>query len=204
MIERPYDLVILEDWEKKQAINERRFQEHVAKVRVLPEPDLLKYGRKHKRLIEMFCKGYTQRKIADAYGVTPQRIQQIEWKLGLVRPRIKGEPVKRICDVCGNEFLIPFSQRKNNRSRQCSPECRHKTTVDYYWETHPDEWRKVNNERTKRYYHSKLKGNPEFKALTKIRNDRFVAQKKAESERKKAEALEKHKDLIEGIRQMFK
>ncbi len=140
----------------------------------------------------LYSIGYTPRKIADENHITRQRVFQIlqahpEWvkikKHKISKPKIP-------CEECGT--LI---ENINGKRRFCNRKCLWKWHYKNRITISDSERKRKQNERHKSYYHRVLKHNPEFKAKIKKYNDRAVARRIAEKQKR----LEKARSLLSAV-----
>lgn len=110
-----------------------------------------KTSNRIEEIVRLKNSGLTQQKIAEKYGISRQRVQQIESSLGLDR---KKEKIlfKHSCSECDK----PFESRNSNRkycSKACSSSGRKIEKTEEYLESIREKKRIRANE----YYHRVIK-----------------------------------------------
>lgn len=127
-------------------------------------------------IIKWHSKNLTQTEIADKLGVTRQRVQQLEKRLGLKRDRIKGQnKTELVCSCCKKKFLSAKSNRKF-----CSRECFYKSRKVVL--TPKEEAKRIeekllkNRTKSSWYYHNVFKKKKDWQRIVKERNIKYGPQ----------------------------
>lgn len=113
--------------------------------------------------------GKTLQAIANKLGVTRQRIEQIEYSLGLPKRGHKKAP--RISVKCANpkcDRMMSFTingAKKKYCTKKCRQSCKIHRTIA--------EKRAIWNKRTKDYYHNVLKKRPDFHEIVRRNNEKY-------------------------------
>lgn len=123
------------------------------------------------KIIEWRGSKITQQEIAKNLGITRQRVQQLERKLGLGARRIPGIPTLHafVCKNCGKESNAIVKDRQycnrvcffQSRKELLTPEQRIQKDI---------EKREKNRVRANYYYHNVLKKRDDWKEIIKKRN----------------------------------
>lgn len=132
--------------------------------------------KRDSQLVKWHSKGLTQTDIAEKIGVTRQRVQQLEKRLGLTREHTKGiTKFSLTCETCRNEFL----SSKNNRKfccRDCFYASRKITLTPKEEEARLLAKRKRNQEKASHYYHNVFKKRKDWRKIVKERNLKYGPQ----------------------------
>jgi transcriptional regulator with XRE-family HTH domain len=113
----------------------------------------------------------TQQETADKLGITRQRVQQIERKIGLGPRRIPGVPTlhSAICESCFTKF-----ETKTKNRKFCSRECFFKSKLSLLPPELREEKKQLKKEKNRirafNYYHDVFKAKPEWREIVKKRN----------------------------------
>jgi hypothetical protein len=137
--------------------------------------------RKVEQVFYLYFQGKTMDQIAKTYQITRERIRQLlichpQWSQIEHRNGVLSHRRPYIyCGQCGKSV-----QKLSHKQKFCNRECRKNWHRDHKVILSPAEIRKLNNERTKNYYHRVLKHKPEFKEKVKIWNRRKLIKEKAQ------------------------
>lgn len=135
---------------------------------------MLKTNGKRDRSVVRWHETLTQTQIAERLGVTRQRVQQIEKRLGLEPRRSPGNkktyPFK--CDHCKKRSESRLADRIFC-SRECFFASRKIVLTPDQEEKRLEARRKRNRLRSRNYYHNVFKNRPDWKTVVRNRNKKY-------------------------------
>ncbi len=122
-------------------------------------------------VLNSWKKHVPQVEVAKVLGVTRQRVQQIERRLGLGsrREQIEIKRYESTCGVCKKQVFAKAKQRKFC-SRACYYVSKQRLLTDKEREEKLQQKRLRDRNRSKKYYHEVFKKKPNWRALVKDRN----------------------------------
>lgn len=136
---------------------------------------MTKLTLRDKRVIAGYNNDVTQSEVAESLGVTRQRVQQIERRLGLKPRRVPG--VHKTYNYKCAECKKPCESRLKGR-KFCSRECFFKSREVVRSATEQakvDRLRKERNRvRSREYYHKVFKKRPDWRTVVKDRNKKYA------------------------------
>ena len=135
-----------------------------------------KIQQRNNKIVKLHEKGKTQQYIATTLGLTRQRIQQIETKLGLVRSKDSRFKLYTLtCHYSGVQFQ---SRNKNQKfaTREDFYLSRRKYKTTEELAAQKELKREKNRQKARWYYYNVLKQRPDFKEIIKQRNQQYGKQ----------------------------
>lgn len=131
----------------------------------------MKTNQHDTSVLAWWKQGLTQAAMAERLGITRQRVQQIERRLGLDRRHVPGERTQYIfkCMTCRKESSSLVNGRKYC-SRSCFVDSRRKIVSVEEQEIR----RKKNRARAHSYYHDVFKKRKDWRQIVRERNLRYA------------------------------
>lgn len=132
-----------------------------------------KITQRNQKIVKLHAEGKTQQEIADALGITRQRVQQIEFDLDIRRKREPNLGFQLVCQYSGKKFWTKNKSQKY-ASREYFYLARRKYKTQKEIEEQKERRRERNRAKASWYYHNVIKARPDFKELIRERNQKYA------------------------------
>lgn len=130
--------------------------------------------QRNSKIVKLHRQERTQQYIADALGLTRQRIQQIERELGLTRDKTNRFKIYTLtCKYSGKQFTSRNKKQKF-ATREYFYLSRRKYRTKEELAAQKEKKRQKNREKAAWYYYNVLKKRPDFREIVRQRNQRYA------------------------------
>lgn len=191
-----------EHYELKEKIESKIQKE--TKVKFEKENKVSKRSEIYNRITKLREKGKTQQEIGEILGVTRQRIQQIEIKMGITRR--ENARIYILCKGCGKKLAVTQNKLDTGNGFYCSTLCsdlvilQRRITLNEKWKdtcqichrknkSHMLTYRRKNrficrqcNTKIAREYRKTKKGKEAYRKLAKKMSEKFPEKQKARAQ----------------------